>query len=74
MIKKLINRSIILASTLIFSISPAFASPQTAVTAQLIKSEADGSMLICEYRTMRQVHFKVLFANQTCPLAIQVEH
>ncbi|RTR31276.1 hypothetical protein [Shewanella atlantica] len=74
MIKKLMNRSIILASSLIFSISPAFASTQTAVTAQLIKSEAEGSVLICQYRTIKQVHFKVLFTNQTCPLEIQVDH
>ncbi len=74
MIKKLMNTSIILASSLIFSTSSAFASTQTAVTAQLIKSETEGSMLICQYRTMKQVHFKVLFANQTCPQAIQVEH
>ncbi|WP_185976912.1 MULTISPECIES: hypothetical protein [Shewanella] len=51
-----------------------FASTQTAVTALLVKSEADGTVLICQYRTMKQVHFQVLFTNQVCPLSMQVGH
>ncbi|WP_394147713.1 hypothetical protein [Shewanella atlantica] len=74
MIKKLISSSAVLVGSLILLTSSALASPQTAVTAQLIKSETEGTVLICQYRTMKQVHFKVLFANQSCPAAIQVAH
>lgn len=63
-----------LACSFIFSTGLAFASTQTAVTAQLVKSEADGTVLICQYRTMKKIHFKVLFTHQVCPLAIQVGH
>lgn len=74
MIKNIIQKVMILACSFIVSTSLVFASTQTAVTAQLVKSEVDGTVLICQYRTMQEVHFKVIFTNQVCPLSMQVEH
>jgi hypothetical protein len=74
MIKNMIQKTMLLTCLSLLSIGVAFASSQTAVTANLVKSEVDGTVLICEYRTMNQIHFKVLFSNQTCPLSIQVGH
>ncbi|QFU24675.1 hypothetical protein FM038_022735 [Shewanella eurypsychrophilus] len=74
MMQKFMPKAVVLVCSFIFSTSLVFASSQTAVTAQLVKSEADGTVLICQYRTMTQAHFKVLFSNQTCPLSIQVGH
>ena len=68
------QKVMVLACSFIFSTSLVFASAQTAVTAQLVKSEVDGTVLICQYRTMQEVHFKVIFTNQVCPLSMQVEH
>ncbi|WP_076412221.1 hypothetical protein [Shewanella sp. UCD-KL12] len=74
MMPNLIQKTVVIACSFIFSTSLAFASNHTAVTASLVKSEIDGTVLICQYRTMQQAHFKVLFSNQTCPLSIQVAH
>ena len=67
-------KAVVLACSFIFSTSLVFASTQTAVTAQLVKSEVDGTVLICQYRTIQDVHFKVLFTHQVCPLSVLVEH
>ncbi|MEC4728047.1 hypothetical protein HWQ46_21150 [Shewanella sp. D64] len=74
MIKKMMQKIIVLACSLPLSTSLAFASSQTAVTASLVKSEVNGTVLICQYRIMKQIHFKVLFSNETCPQLIQVDH
>ncbi|QLE87114.1 hypothetical protein FLM48_19765 [Shewanella sp. Scap07] len=52
--------------------SAANASPNTAVTAELTKYKTEGQITICEYRTVRQVHYQVLNGNESCPTAMLV--
>ncbi|WP_065204226.1 hypothetical protein [Shewanella woodyi] len=74
MIKYMMQKTVVLVFSVIFSTTVAFASSQTAVTANLVKSEVDGTVLICQYHTIKETHFRVLFSNQTCPVSIQVGH
>ncbi|WP_394203866.1 hypothetical protein [Shewanella waksmanii] len=52
--------------------SAAYASPNTAVTAELTKYKTEGHITMCEYRTVRQVHYQVLNGNESCPTAMLV--
>ncbi|GIU05175.1 MULTISPECIES: hypothetical protein [unclassified Shewanella] len=67
-----------IALTLAISIGSVHASPNTAVTANLVKSNTDDNLLICQYRTISGSHFqvfdKVLDNTAICPTNIQVAH
>ncbi|MCK8044570.1 hypothetical protein MSG37_06715 [Shewanella sp. 1CM18E] len=60
-----------IALTLLISTSNVYASANTAVTANLVKSKADGNLLICQYQTVSGSHFQVfdkLLDNEyACP-------
>lgn len=62
--------------SLFISISSVYASPNTAVTANLVKYQADENLLICQYQTISASHFQVfdtvLDNESTCPTNIQV--
>ncbi|WP_299808120.1 hypothetical protein [uncultured Shewanella sp.] len=65
-----------IALALFISIGSAHASSHTAVTANLVKSQTDENLLICQYQTISASHFqvfdKVLDNEQACPTNIQV--
>lgn len=65
-----------IALTLFISAANVHASPNTAVTANLVKSKAENNLLICQYRTISASHFqvydKVLDNESACPTNIQV--
>ncbi|MCL1146869.1 hypothetical protein AB4298_00685 [Shewanella sp. 10N.261.52.F9] len=67
---------ITLALALALSIGNAHASPNTAVTANLVKSNTEDNLLICQYRTISASHFqvfdKVLDKETSCPTNMQV--
>lgn len=62
--------------SLFISISSVHASSNTAVTANLVKYQADENLLICQYQTISASHFQVfdtvLDNESTCPTNIQV--
>ncbi|WP_150102108.1 hypothetical protein [Shewanella halifaxensis] len=65
-----------IALILFISISSVHASSNTAVTANLVKSQTDENLLICQYQTVSASHFqvfdKVLDNEPACPTNIQV--
>jgi len=67
-----------IALTLFISIGSVHASINTAVTANLVQSNTDRNLLICQYQTVAGSHFqvfdKVLDNEQACPINMQVAH
>ncbi|MGS0682627.1 hypothetical protein ACVBIL_15870 [Shewanella sp. 125m-7] len=65
-----------IALSLVVSIGSVHASPNTAVTANLVKAKTDENLLICQYQTISASHFqvfdKVLDNETACPTNIQV--
>lgn len=63
---------------LFISISSVHASSNTAVTANLVKYQADENLLICQYQTVSASHFQVfdtvLDNESTCPTNMLVDH
>ena len=66
------------ALSLFILIGSAHASPNTAVTANLVKSKSAENLLICQYQTVAGSHFQVfdkaLDNASTCPINMQVSH
>ncbi|MCL1051868.1 hypothetical protein L2755_19885 [Shewanella abyssi] len=67
-----------IALTLFISTGSVHASVNTAVTANLVQSNTDKNLLICQYQTVAASHFqvfdKVLDNEQACPTSMQVAH
>lgn len=67
-----------IALTLFVSIGSVHASPNTAVTADLVKSKTDQNLLVCQYQTVSASHFQVfdkaLDNESRCPTNMQVAH
>ncbi|MGS0676664.1 hypothetical protein [Shewanella sp. 0m-4] len=67
-----------IALTLFISMGSVHASPNTAVTANLVSSKTDDNLLICQYQTLSSSHFqvfdKVLDNESACPTNMQVAY
>ncbi|ABV88607.1 hypothetical protein [Shewanella pealeana] len=76
MLATAVKRFTTIALTLFISIGSVHASSNTAVTANLVKTQTDENLLICQYQTVSASHFqvfdKVLDNESACPTNVQV--
>lgn len=76
MLANTVKRLTTIALTLFISIASVHASSNTAVTANLVKSQTNENLLICQYQTVSASHFqvfdKVLDNETACPTNVQV--
>lgn len=74
LMSKIVGAIAIFSLTLFTLMGTAQASSHTAVTAELVNFKMDDNLLICQYQTMADTHFKVLVNTTTCPSSMLVGH